>query len=66
MVQKSEGWLYTGIITDQVHLILDLPVLYPGLLTYVIKQHMLINVFVHTEDILMAETSSKCVSALIQ
>jgi len=66
MVQNFDGWLHTGIITDQVHLILDLPVLNPAPLTYVIKQHMLINVFVHTEDILMAETSSNCVSVLIQ
>lgn len=56
----------TGIITDQVHLILDLPVLYPAPLTYVIKQHMLINVFVHTEDILIAETSRNCINVLIQ
>jgi len=49
-----------------VHLILDLPVLYPGPLTYVIEEYMLINVFVHTEDILIVETSRKCVNVLIQ
>ena len=58
--------LHTGIITAQMHLILDLPVLYRASLTYVIKQHKAINVFVHREDILMAETGRNCVNALIQ
>jgi hypothetical protein len=66
MVQNSDGWLNTGIVTEQVHLILDLPVLYPAPLTYVIKQHILINVFVHTEDILMVEASRNFVNVLIR
>jgi len=54
------------IITDQLHLILDLPVLYPAPLTYIIEQHMLIHMFVHREGILMVETGKNCVNALIQ